>query len=141
MNDFDELVRGRKRDKFKLGGQTFTIRANLHARRFARMLRVVEGIEGAEDAIDATVKFMDKVLIPEDRERFHAIMSAAEEDDDSEDDATAVTLEQINEVVDWTVEHYTGKRPTREESSTPGAESTETPQNVVSFNPVKNQAS
>jgi hypothetical protein len=140
MKDFDELVRGRKREKFKLGGQTFTTRANLSARRFARMLTLVEQIDGAEAAIDATAAFMDKVLIPEDRERFRLLLEV-DPDEDVEDDEKAVTLEQINEVVDWTVEHYTGKRITREESSTPGAESAPMPQNVVSFNPAKNQAS
>jgi len=142
MKDFDELVRGRKREAFKLGGETFHIRSKLHARRFARMIRAVENIEGAEAAIDVTVGFMDKVLLPEDRDKFRALMAVEDDDDDKADDEKAVTLEQVNELVDWVIEHYTGKRLTPGESSSPGAESTQTPHNVVSFkDPQKSQAS
>jgi hypothetical protein len=139
MKNFDELVTGRKKEPFKLGGQTFTIRARLHSRRFARMLKDCQDAEGAEASIDAAGRFMNRALIVKDRERFQQLIDG---DDDDDDDAKVVTFEQLRELVDWCVDHYTGKHDTQEESSTPGSPPTPTPRNVVSFQPTaKNQAS
>jgi hypothetical protein len=140
MKDFDELVRGLKREEFKLNGQKFKIRSKIHARRFARMIEMVENIEGYENSIDGAVEFMNIVLLGPDRERFRALLAVSDEDEDTDDD-NAVTIEQVNALLKWLVEHYTGKQPTRDEQSTPGSESTQTPLNVVSFQPAKTQAS
>jgi hypothetical protein len=142
MKNFDELLRGRKREPFQLGGQEFTIRARIHARSFAKMLASVQDLETAEQTIDATARFMEYVVVPEDRERFMCLFGTPQDGEDDVDEDNVITIDQVHALVGWVIEHYTGKLLTQEESSSPGASSTPTQQNVLSFNPVsKNQAS
>lgn len=129
--DFDAMLaeQGNIRPTFKVAGQEFTMRARLPYARWNKLIAVMraDGIEQHE----ATVKFFDTVLIKADRDRFRELL----EDDPDEDDANVLDLTQMNALTDWAMEFYMGKLQSSSPSSSPGANGTGAPANVVSLNP------
>jgi len=128
--DFDAMLAEQAgvRPTFKVGGQEFTLRAKLPYKKWNELLAVMRSDE--TDADEATTAFFNTVLIRSDRQRFLELL---EHDDDDDTDENVVGLEQMDGLTDWIMEHFTGKRRTSSDGSSPGANGTGPAPNVVSL--------
>jgi hypothetical protein len=129
--DFDAMLAEKvgTRPTFTVGGQQFTLRAKLPYRKWNKIM--AEMRDDAIDAQEATANFFRAVLIKADRERFVALLNNDGDDDD--DDASVIGLDQMDQLTDWVMEHFTGKQPNSSDSSPHGANGTGAPPNVVSL--------
>lgn len=129
--DFDAMLAEKAgvRPTFKVAGQEFTLRAKLPYGRWNKLLAVMRDDE--TDAMAATAEFFNTVLIKADRERF---LAALEQDpDDDSDDEAVVDLSQMDALTEWIMGFYTGKLQSNTNGSSPGANGTGQPPNVVSL--------
>lgn len=126
--DFDAYLaeQAGTRPTFKIGGQTFTLRAKLPYRRWNDLLKIMRDDDTDPDL--ATAAFFNTVLIAADRNRFLALLNTDEDDDDH-----VIDLQQMDELTDWIMEHFTGKRRNSSDGSSPGANGTGPAPNVVSL--------
>lgn len=128
--DFDAMLadKANVRPTFKVGGQEFTLRARLPYEKFSQLVNALRADN--EDEKAATAEFYNTVLVRADRERFLELLASEDEDDDA-----VIDLRQLSALTDWAMEHFTGKAPSDSSSSSPGANGTGVPQNVVSLDP------
>lgn len=131
--DFDARLADRKkaagRPTFKLAGQEFTLRAKLPFRKWNKVVAFMRADDTTQDeAMDA---FFNLVLIRVDRPRFADLLDR--EDSESDDDEDVVDWSQVDDLMDWAMEHFTGKNLSSASSSTDGASETDPPRNVVSL--------
>lgn len=131
--DFDAYLNEHGgRPTFTVGGQTFTARAKLPWRKFTALLSVMTGAGETGEGAQATEHFLAAAVVAGDRERFTALLNL---EDNDEDDAVGISPGEVNELAEWLMEHYTGKRPERDESSSAGQPATGQRRKVVSLNP------
>ncbi len=130
--DFDAKlneVRG-ERPTIRLGGQDFTLRRKVASKRWEKMLAAFSDddttVHGLAERLFAIV------LVKQDVPRFLALLNLENEQDD-DDDEQVIDPAQLNEIVDWVMEYYSGKDSTDSTPSSPGPETTGQPPNVVSL--------
>lgn len=126
--NFDAMLKEKRegRPDFTLGGQQFQCRAKLPWKRFDA---IIMGIN-SEDSTTKSEDFFNLCLVKDDRERFQELL-----DNDGEDDEDAVIdVTQVNSLMEWLIELYTGKDPKDSSSSESGAPTTGEPLSVVSLN-------
>jgi hypothetical protein len=133
--DFDAmLAEAGGRPTFTIGGQTFTCRAKLPWRKFTSMLALMTGASEAGDGAQATESFLTAAVVAKDRDRWVEMLNM---EDNDEDDTVGISPGEINDLAEWLMEHYTGKRPASGESSSAGQSNTGPSRKVVSLNPRK----
>jgi hypothetical protein len=133
--DFDAmLAEAGGRPTFTIGGQTFTCRAKLPWRKFTSLLAVMTGASEAGDGAQATEGFLTAAVVAKDRARWIELLNLEDNDDD---DTVGISPGEINELAEWLMEYYTGKRSGNAESSSAGPSSTGQSRKVVSLNPRK----
>lgn len=127
--DFDAMLRekGGDRPTFTIGGQVFTLRAKLPYTKWNALVAMMRDEDG--DTMKSTHEFFNTVLIRDDRPRFAALL-----DSDSDDDDEVIGVEQMSELTDYVMEHFTGKLQDSSNGSSPGANGTGQQPNVVSLN-------
>ncbi len=128
--DFDAMVADKagQRPTFRIAGQQFTLRSRLPFRKWNDLLAMMRDDE--TDNLAATRQFFNTCLIKADRERFAALLDS----EDDENDDLVIGLDQMNDLTDWVMEHFTGKPLSSGSGSTPGAGATGQRPNVVSLN-------
>jgi hypothetical protein len=137
--DFDAMLAERAgiRPTFRVGGQEFTLRKRLPYAKWNSLLAAMRSSEDAtaEQANQTTIDFFDVVLIKADRERFAALVrkGADSDDDDDGDDDNVIDLSQMNDMIDWIIEVFTGKTPSSSTSSSNGSKEIGAAPNVVSL--------
>lgn len=134
--DFDAMLAERAgiRPTFRVGGQEFTLRKKLPYAKWNLLLAALRSSTEDADANEATVEFFNAVLVRDDRERFAEL--AVKEDDEDDDDAV-IDLSQMNDLMDWVIEVFTGKTSNSSESSKAGSNGTGPAPNVVSLSSKK----
>lgn len=132
--DYDAMLAEQlgERPVFKLGGQEFTCRLRLHWAKQSRIFLALANADG-EQLSESAMRFVEKCLIPADRERFLSLL-AEPEDDDYEDDTVIITRSQINAIVNDLFDHYAGKAETSAGDSSATPPDAGQPSNVVSLN-------
>jgi len=127
--DFDAMLaeQAGTRPTFRIGGQEFTLRSKLPYTRWNKLMAVMRSDD--TDVDEATKEFFNTVLVKADRQRFADLL----ENDGDDDDDAVVGLDQMNELTDWVLEHFTGKAPNSTGGSSPGANGTGPAPNVVSL--------
>lgn len=130
--DFDAAVNemAGNRQTFRLAGQEYTLRAKLPFTKWNKLLEKMNSDE--VDNLSSTLEFYDLVLIRADRQRFHDALTADDADDD--DEAGVIGVEQMRDLTDKVMEHFTGKLQSSTDGSSPGADTTGASPNVVSLN-------
>lgn len=130
--DFDSMLAANAgvNPTFKVAGQEFSLRVKLPYRRWNKLLATmrsedIDEQEGAED-------FFNTVLIKADRQRFLDLLNNEDDDDDA---AESISLAQMNDLIDWVMEYFTGKHGNSSDSSTPGVNGTGTRQKLASSTP------
>lgn len=132
--DFDAAMSENVRPEFTLGGQKFTCKAKLPWKKFSHLIISMSETDSvSSDGIDKTEEFLRIALLPQDRERFFALVNS-DGDDENEDYAGT---EQIGELVKWLLGEYTGKAETTSDDSSGTSDTSGRPANVVSLNPKK----
>lgn len=133
--DFDAMIAERTGEKptFRIAGQEFTLRARLPFTRWDALLTYMRADETGN--LDATRKMFSTVLVRADRERFLALLTPAniDDDDDESGDAAAIGLDQLGPLTDWVMEYFTGKLQSNTDSSSPGVADTGAPPRPVSL--------
>lgn len=131
--DFDAMLAERAgvRPTFRLAGQLFTVKAKLPYKKFKNLLATLA--DDDTDEAQAQEDFFRMALIPQDRERFFALLDYDGEGDEVDDQAV-VSPDQVAALGEWLMELYTGKRPPSEESSLGGSGSAGALPKVVSLN-------
>lgn len=127
--DFDAMLSEKAgvRPTFRVGGQEFTCKAKVPFKRFAKLLEALtEDGDGEGDKAD---KIFRLALVAADRERFLELLNADGEDDEDR----VIAPEQVREMTDWLLEHYSGKASPNSDTSSNGASTTGPPPNVVSL--------
>ena len=124
--DFTKKYSDIERPEFIVGGQTFTARAKLPYKRFSTLLEQMRADD--VDVQAATAEFFRTALIREDRDRFIELLEY-----DGDDDDVTISMEQLNEITDWLMEHFTGKTQPSSDSSPNGAGGTGQSRKVVSL--------
>lgn len=106
VHDFDEEFEllARPRIAFKLCGQEFETPGFIHP---AVLLNRAEGTEG-------TVQFFLRILAPESRERFQALI---------DDPDTLIDIAQLDYIGGWLIREVSGMRPTEPPPTEPPASS------------------
>lgn len=127
--DFDAMLaeKANGRPTFKVGGQEFTLRAKLPYLKWIRLLAVMRDPDVEEEL--STEEFFNTVLIKADRQRFLALLNAEDEDDED----NVIGMEEMNDLTDWIMEHFTGKQLNSSAGSSPGSNGTGQSPNVVSL--------
>ncbi len=127
--DFDAMLREKagERPTFTIGGQTFTLRAKLPYSKWTALVAMMRAEDG--DSMSATHEFFDTVLIRDDRPRFAVLLDSADDDDDK-----VIGVDQMSDLTDYVMEHFTGKLQSSSNGSSPGANGTGPQPNVVSLN-------
>lgn len=133
--DFDAMVAEQAGVKptFRIAGQDFTLRSKLPYSKWNQLLAAMKDPDG--DDMAATKQFFTTVLVKADRQRFADLLEIDElddEDDDDQDDQR-IGLEQMGPLMDWVMEHFTGKLRSNTDGSSPGAGSTGQQPNVISL--------
>jgi hypothetical protein len=128
--DFDAMLAEQAgiRPTFKIGGQEFALRSKLPYVRWNKLLAVMRDDDVSPDF--ATREFFETVLIKADRERFLALLN---KDDDDDGDDNVIGMDQMDELSDWIMEHFTGKARKSSGGSSPGVNGTGAAPNVVSL--------
>lgn len=135
IKDFDAMVASRTKPEFVVGGQKFTARAKIPWKQFAAIIKFMQSDEEAVSDEEKAEKFFRLVLSRGDRERFMELLNAGGEDDEEFGESSIVSIEQVGKLTEWLMEHYTGKPPENDNSSSDGAPNTGAPSNVISLNP------
>lgn len=127
--DFDAMLREKAGDKptFSIAGQTFTLRARLPYKQWDKLIALMQSEEG--NGMDATHKFFNSVLVRADRERFAALL-----DSEDDDDEQVIGVAEMGDLIDYVMEHFTGKLQSSSNGSSPGSTGTGQSRNVVSLN-------
>lgn len=137
VRDFDRALAERRggRPEFIVGGQKFTCRAKLSFHKFSQLMETMGAVDedDAAGAQSKTEDFLRTVIVRQDRDRFMALLRDEGVDDD--DDENVITPDQLAQIVEWLMDHYTGKGAGNENSSSGGPTSTGPSRNVVSLNP------
>lgn len=120
--DFDAAVaEAQEAPRFKVGGEEFTARRRLPFPKYVALNAArQDAIESGEfDEFTETRRFMSLALRPSDFERFmELIMRYEETDDDAE---RYVSPQEINNIIEWLSEYYSGKANENDSSSGTGA--------------------
>lgn len=130
--DFDAYLNadGGGRPTFTVGGSTFTCRAKLPWRKFTSLLAAMTGADETGEGAAATERFLTMAIVREQRDRFEALLNL---EDNDEDDTVGISPGEVNELAEWLMEHYTGKRSASDASSSDGPPNTGRPRKVVSL--------
>lgn len=126
----DEVLKNRPR--FTMGGREWTCRPKLATRTLMSIQHDYQN-----DSVDVEQmlrNFFSQVLVRADREPFNAMLNS-EPDDDTDDDAVFIGIDQLNSCMEWLVEQYTGKAISPPEPSLNTPESTGQALRVVSLDP------
>lgn len=105
--DFDAEydLANRTGKQFRLGGHTFTTKG----------VPPVAAFRGKERGLDAAIKFLQDVLIPEDREIFTSML---------DDAGTLISGPQIDDVASWLISELSERpTPASDSSGSTGAQS------------------
>lgn len=132
--DFDQMLAeaSGKRPTFKIGGQEFTLRSKLPYARWNRLLADMRDDDVTPE--QSNESFFSTVLIRADRARFLELLDQEDSDDeDDDDDENVIDLSQIDSLITWAMEHFTGKLRSSTGGSSPGSSSTGQSPNVVSL--------
>src|SRR4051794_18142014 len=129
--DFDAMLAemAGTRPTFKVAGQEFTLRAKLPYGKWNKLIAKMRADD--TDADQATKEFFNTVLVRADRERFLALLDVDDDEDDT--DSGVVGIQQMDALTDWVMEYFTGKLKSSSNGSSPGANGTGQPPNVVSL--------
>lgn len=107
------------RPTFTLQGIDFMCKPSLPWRSMAKAITAIDAASEAPEELEkAIVGFFDIVLIKAARPKMRALLEAEDED---EDDALPVSMQQLTDVVRWVVEQYTGSptQPSSDSSASP----------------------
>lgn len=134
VRDFDAMLAERAgvAHTFRVGGQEFRLRHKLAHRKWLKLLAAMRADDTDEQK--ATADFFAAVVVKADRQRF---LDLLDKEDDDEDDEAVIDFSQLDALTDWIMEIITGKLQKSSGSSSPGANKTGAPVNVVSLNPRK----
>lgn len=126
--DFDAMLAEKAGEKptFTIAGQTFTLRAKLPYRKWNDLVALMRDEDA--DNMDSTKQFFNTVLVRADRERFSQLL-----DSDDDEDEGVIGVNQMSELTDWVMEHFTGKLQSSSNGSSPGSNGTGQSPNVVSL--------
>ncbi len=132
--DFDAMLAEKAgiRPTFKVAGQEFTLRAKLPYAKWQKLLAAMRSDDVSPH--EANVEFFRTALIRADRERFLSLLNVEDDEDDDADDSAVIGMDQIDGIIDWAMEHFTGKLRSSSSGSSPGADETGPQRNVVSLN-------
>jgi len=126
--DFDAMLAEKAgvRPTFKIGGQIFTLRSKLPYSRWTKIIAAMrdDDVSGEQ----ANEQFFRAVLIPSDRERFMELLNS-----ENDDDGAVIGMQEMDELLDWAMSHFTGKAPSNSNGSSPGAGETGQRPNVISL--------
>lgn len=127
--DFDAMLAEKAGVKptFTVAGQTFTLRAKLPYAKWNKLLLTMRSDDA--DQMKATHEFFNTVLVRADRERFAALLDSEDDEDEG-----VIGIEEMSEITDWVMEHFTGKLQRNSNGSSPGSNETGGSPNVVSLN-------
>lgn len=127
--DFDAMLAEKAgvRPTFRIGGQEFSLRAKLPYAKWTKILAAMRSDDVSAEA--ANELFFRAVLAPGDRERFLALLGR----DDDLDDDNCIGVEEMEPLIDWAMEHFTGKAPSSSNGSSPGSNNTGQSPNVISL--------
>lgn len=130
--DFDSMLAAKAgvRPTFTVGGQEFSLRSKLPSKTWNRLLASMRSDDVTPE--EANVAFFSTILAKKDRQRFLDLL-ANEGDEDDDDDTGVIDLSQVDAITDWAMEHFTGKRLSNNDSSTPSANGVGVAPNVVSL--------
>src|SRR5215213_6988412 len=115
FKDFDAMLAEKVggRPSFQLCGQKFECRSKLPWRKWNGMIMSLQLEDNtAEDVVE---NFFNLVLVPQDRERFSALIDV-DEPENEDDEESYVSDEQIGQLMAWLLDHYTGKARENDES-------------------------
>ncbi len=133
MRDFDAMLaeKANVRPTFKVAGQEFSLRAKLPYRKWRKVQQAMR----ADDitAHEANLLFFGAVLVRGDVDRFLDLLDADDDDDGERDDTEELGVDQLDEIISWAPEHFTGKPSESGDGSTSGANTTGAAPNVVSL--------
>lgn len=131
--DFDAMLAEKSgvRPTFKIGGQEFTLRAKMSYGRWTKLLAAMRSDDVTPE--EANVRFFRAAVVPGDRDRFLALLSKGEDEDDDVDDENVIGVEELEPLLDWVMEHFTGKALGNSNGSSPGSNSTGPQPNVISL--------
>lgn len=133
--DFDAMISEQAGVKptFRIAGQEFTLRSKLPYSKWNKLVAAMRDPEG--DDMAATKQFFNTILVRADRQRFIDLLEIDDiddEDDDAQDDQR-IGMDQMSPLMDWVMEHFTGKLQGNTDGSSPGASTTGPPPNVISL--------
>lgn len=122
MRDFDKerQVRNERNRQFKIGGETFTAKSGVRP----EVLAAYEDISTDDTTAVQILAVIDEIVLglienTDDAHARYQTLRARDED--------PVTLEDLQEVVQWLIQEQTGRTPTRQPSpSGDGPKETET---------------
>ena len=103
--DFDAMVASTGRPSFTVGGQKYEARSKLPWHTYNAITAAAAEAE-SQDEREFTLKFFNTVLLKDDRKRFTKALTA---DPENVDDADVIGVNQLNDLMEWLMEHYTGK--------------------------------
>lgn len=131
--DFDAMLADKAgiRPTFKLGGQEFTLRARLAYDKWCKLLAAMRSDDVTAE--EANKLFLTSSLIRADRERFMQMINPPDDADDDDDGPTVVGMQEMDALIDWAMEHFTGKHLNSSVGSSPGLNGTGPPPNVISL--------
>lgn len=135
VKDFDAMLAEKSggRPEFVIAGQKFTARGKLPWKKFSTLILSLTAEDtSSADGLIKTEDFFRLVLVPADRQRFIDLIN--HDGDEDEDDDHIVGAQQVSEILDWLLGHYTGKAVQADNSSTPKSGDSGQPSNVVSLN-------
>lgn len=118
--DFDAAVaETQEAPRFKLGGEEFTARRRLPFPRYVAMNAArMEALEAGElDELVEVQRFMNLALKPAEYDRFMELIMSYDEDDEDE---SYVSPHEIDQVVTWLMEYYSGKASENDSKSGTG---------------------
>ena len=98
-----ENAEGLEKFSFKLYDEEFSCKPRMQGKVLLRFAADSQSEEGSKSS-EAILSFFDEVLLPESKEKFHALL---------EDEFKIVSVETLGEILGWIVEAYAA-RPTQE---------------------------
>lgn len=113
--NFDEeyQITEKEGHSFTLAGQVFRTKA----------IAPVAAFRDKETGLDAAIMFLKRVLVPEDREKFDALMA---------DEDAPISPYQVDQIATWIIEETSGRPTESPDTSGTGDGTTSTPLKAVS---------
>jgi hypothetical protein len=139
FKDFDaflaEKISGRP--EFTLAGQKFQCRVKLPWRKYANTLLALQSgvVPEGKTEVDQTVDLLKMMIVPSDRDRFLSLINyEGDEDEEMDDEGVYASNDQVNELLTWLLEYYTGKASESENISSTTPSTTGKPVRKASLN-------